>query len=151
MMPNPDVYNVRRTLLYASQILTHYIGLPNHCQESRRSICISYQPKNPRCSSRILTPMSIRITPPASSALDYISSQIYYQPLPRPPTGQMSVQPIKVTAQTIFTWRNAKVTPTARASILVATASAAWSQYQARADLFRFVLSGFFDHADSDK
>ena len=140
MMPNPDVYNAHRTLLYASRILTHYIGLSNHCQESRRSICISYYPRNPRCSSRILIPMSIRITPPANSALD-----LYFIPNTLPAFTPIAdrtnvVQPIKVTAHTIFTWRNAKVTPTARASILVATASASM-------DLFLFVLPGFFDHA----
>ena len=63
------------------------------------------------------------ITPPVSSAFD-----LYFVPKTLPtfaPAMDMMqvVQPIMLTAPTMFTSRNAKVMPAARASMLVATAS----------------------------
>ena len=76
----------------------------------------------PRCSSRILHPSRIRITPPASSAFDlYFVPNIF--PIFTPAAERVNVvTPIKDTAAIRCTFRNAKVIPTARASILVATA-----------------------------
>ena len=65
--------------------------------------------RTPRCSSRILHPMSTRTRPPASSAQD----------LPREPTTAPAltptaerrkvVRPIRLTASRMSTWRKAKV------------------------------------------
>ena len=61
--------------------------------------------------------------PPASSALDlYLEPKIF--PTFTPAAERMKVvTPIKPAARMMFTSRNAKVIPTASASILVATAS----------------------------
>lgn len=61
--------------------------------------------------------------PPASSALDlYLEPKIF--PTFTPAAERMKVViPMKLAARMMFTSRKAKVIPTARASILVATAS----------------------------
>ena len=77
----------------------------------------------PRCSSRIFVPIRIRIMPPAISAL-----LLYLRPKMLPtlsPIAEMInvVTPMNETAATMLTsGRRAKVMPTARASMLVATA-----------------------------
>ena len=62
------------------------------------------------------------MAPPASSALDlYLQPKAF--PTFTPTMDRVNVTaPIKDTAGTMSTFRNAKVTPTARASMLVATA-----------------------------
>ena len=81
-----------------------------------------FYPKIPKCSSRIFTPSRIRMMPPVTSA------RFLYRTPKKLPTAtparemQNVVQPISVIAGTMETSRNAKVTPTAKASMLVATA-----------------------------
>ena len=74
----------------------------------------------PVCSSKIFNPIQIKIIPPISSAFDLnLSPNIL--PIFTPHIDIINVIiPIKATAGIIFTFRNAKVIPTAKASILVA-------------------------------
>ena len=68
--------------------------------------------------------MRTRISPPTNSAFDlyFIQNTL---PTFTPIADRINVvHPMKVTAQTMFTCKNANVTPTASASILVATARA---------------------------
>src|SRR5699024_11164437 len=72
------------------------------------------QPSTPRCSSRIFSPIKIKIMPPASSAL-----LLYLAPNRLPtftPTMDNAkvITPIKLTAAPMFTLKKAKLTPTAR-------------------------------------
>ena len=73
-------------------------------------------------SSRIFTPISISIIPPHNPAFDlYLSPNIL--PIFTPAAEQTNViQPMNDTAGIMFTLRNASETPTASASMLVATA-----------------------------
>lgn len=77
----------------------------------------------PRCSNRIFNPISISIIPPAMTALFlYLTPNIL--PTFKPIAEIINVvAPINDTAATMLTsGSSAKVTPTASASILVATA-----------------------------
>ena len=72
---------------------------------------------------QILSPIRMSTTPPNNSARD-----LYFAPNTLPTLTPMHdrinvVAPMKLTAGTIRTCRKANVTPTARASMLVATAS----------------------------
>lgn len=83
------------------------------------SYIVNYEP---RCSRSIFKPISIKIMPPVSSALD-----LNFMPNPCPiftPTiDKISViKPMEETAGIIFTLRKAKDIPTASASTLVARA-----------------------------
>ena len=79
----------------------------------------------PRCSSKILIPISIKIIPPIISALfSYLIPNWF--PIFTPITDNIKVtNPIKIAANTMLVCRNAKVIPTANASILVAIAKIA--------------------------
>ncbi len=61
------------------------------------------------------------------------------------------MQPMKLTAGTMFTRRKAKVTPTASASMLVATASKHGFEIEAVIGFIFFIASGFADHVETDK
>ena len=62
------------------------------------------------------------------------------------------MQPMKLTAGTMFTRRKAKVTPTASASMLVATASGSMVfEIEAVIGFIFFIASGFADHVETDK
>ena len=71
----------------------------------------SNQPKTPRCSKRILMPIPIRMMPPAISALDlYLEPNTF--PIFTPIAERVKVMmPIKLTAGTMRTLKNAKVIP----------------------------------------
>ena len=78
--------------------------------------------KKPKCSNNILIPINIKIAPPANSAFDlYFVPNTF--PILTPMADKINVTiAINDTAGIISTCKNANVTPTARASILVAIA-----------------------------
>ena len=76
----------------------------------------------PKCSNRILTPIKINIIPPASSALSlYLLPKIFPTKTPMAEIVNV-VAPMIAMAGIISTFKNAKVIPTASASMLVAIA-----------------------------
>ena len=84
---------------------------------------LGYRQEKKRCSTSILIPRQMSTAPPKNSAFD-----LYFTPNTLPtfmPAAEIInvVQPIIAIASQILTWRNAKVMPIARASILVATAT----------------------------
>ena len=76
---------------------------------------------NPVCSLNILSPINIKIVPPIISAQFFNIGPIFF-PINTPVKHTKNVIiAIDVTTSIIDMFKNAKLTPTARASILVAT------------------------------
>ena len=134
--PAPAIYD-DQNILESVDILT-----PN-LEEAKKLYCLPYHiniddiyctfrerlnlpaipyPRIPRCSRRIFPPRRIRITPPAISAQHWRRAPKKV-PITTPAREITKVvQPMTVTAGRMSTFKNANVTPTANASMLVATA-----------------------------
>ena len=76
-----------------------------------------------KCSIRIFRPMRISMTPPVISAYFPSFPPILFPRNTAAALMKKVVTPIRQTAERISTFRNAKLIPTAKASILVAIAS----------------------------
>lgn len=131
----------------------------NRCSHAVFAFCrisnkkgLSVYPKRPRCSVKIFTPSRTRMVPPKISAF-FPSIRPNRLPMAWPTKQQANViTAIKALALQIFTERAARLTPTARASMLVATACTKIACRTAKRDSFpahccaflEWLLSAFF-------